>query len=54
MYTVSFDSRRRKVPIPYSPAIHGISADYLLQFEYIQIVPEESSETYLLMLRDDQ
>eukprot|EP00178_Gracilaria_changii_P000257 TRINITY_DN1027_c0_g1_i1.p2 TRINITY_DN1027_c0_g1~~TRINITY_DN1027_c0_g1_i1.p2 ORF type:complete len:1106 (+),score=114.18 TRINITY_DN1027_c0_g1_i1:5972-9289(+) len=42
-----------KVPRPFGPALHGTTANDLLQFYYIEIGPSKARLKYILMLRDD-
>lgn len=41
------------MPQPLLPAMHGTKANYLLKFDYLEIVPSVSGHKYLLLLRDD-
>ena len=46
-------TRGNREPRPFGPAVHGTSANDLIQFDFLEIGPSATGMKYILMIRDD-
>lgn len=46
-------TRGNQEPRPYGPSFYGTESNDVLQFDYLELLPNNKGEKYILVLRDD-